>query len=411
MDQVGRVRVPLDKLRLGAKSSFDIHDSDGLLLLGRGNPLTALIRDQILQRGTSFLEVHPDDVAALTGTAAPEARRSTPANANETLAARRIEHGDEPYSAQRASRFQEKMSSAIDSISRLGQQIESPSRSDLSAMCEIVNEFAEMLLEDADQSISAVDAVPRSIPLARRCAQMSLLAINTGIELDLSDREVIQLGTAGLLHDLGLYVLPTKFRNSAATLTSEETWDYRRHPTLTSEILSNYSSVSDEVRLIASQVHESPDGSGFPRGLTANVIHPLAGTLNLIDAYLCLIEPGPGRPAVLPHDAIGFLLHSGGQGQFDVKTMRAFLNQMTLFPIGSEVELDNGDRATVIRRDGNHYATPVVHVNDAPDEDTLALRNHSRKIARPATSESMRQMRITADMMSSLSMQMLQPGY
>ncbi len=89
-----------------------------------------------------------------------------------------------------------------------------------------------MLLEDADQSIYAAGESedPRALP--QRCARMSLLAINTGIEMGLSDKEVIQLGTAGLLHDLGLYLMPAHFRDPTTELTANEVWEYRQTPFL-----------------------------------------------------------------------------------------------------------------------------------------------------------------------------------
>jgi len=121
------------------------------------------------------------------------------------------------------------------------------------------------------------------------------------------------------------------------------------------DTFAGYSIVPDEICVIVNQVHERVDGSGYPRGLHINLIHPLARVLNVVDTYLSLIDPGPGRPAILPHDAIGFLLHEGARGRFEALPMQALLTTVTLFPIGSRVELDDGRKATVIRRDGAHY--------------------------------------------------------
>jgi len=42
-----RVRVSLDEIRLGATCKFEICDDHGVLLLGKGRPLTESVRDQI----------------------------------------------------------------------------------------------------------------------------------------------------------------------------------------------------------------------------------------------------------------------------------------------------------------------------------------------------------------------------
>lgn len=416
MEQLDRVQVSLDDLRLGAICKFEIRDEQGLLLLGEGSPLTKTILDQVRNRGTEFIEVHPSDVAALTGaTPAGGGGRKRPGRKSSvkevlSLSARRTDRRSEPYSSARAERFAKKIAAAVNIVGEIGKQIQSLTQPVVSELCDVPNQMTSMLLEDADQSIFEVSKSPEQRALPERCARMSLLAINTGIEMELSDKEVLQLGTAGLLHDLGLYLMPDHFRDPTTELTANEVWEYRRHPALVVNAFAKLSIVSEEVRVIANQVHERPDGSGYPRALHANLIHPLANVLAIVDSYLTLVAPGHGRPGVIPHDAIGYLLFEVGRGLFDPTAMRAFLNQVAYYPIGSEVELDDGKRATVIRRDGNHYATPIVRVDGAHESDTLSLRESSRNIARPIVDEPGKQMRITKAMMPTLSMDMFQPA-
>lgn len=133
------------------------------------------------------------------------------------------------------------------------------------------------------------------------------------------------------------------------------------------------------------------------------MIHPLSGILSIADAYLTLTSSGPNRAPLLPHDAIGLLLHQASRGVFDTNAVRAFLNQLCLFPIGSFVQLDDGATATVIRRHDNHYSQPIVQIHGG-NGDPVLLREDSRKIVRPIANEPERQMRITPDLMTSLSL-------
>jgi response regulator RpfG family c-di-GMP phosphodiesterase len=414
MDEPVRVRVSLDQLPLGTTCPYDIHDERGILLLGKGHPLTATIRGQIQDRGVSFVEVHPDDAHALPGPSSPKrsaSRRSVrrPSRpSSQSLLRQREDRHREVYSSSRAERFAENVSIACGAIDRVGGEIQSRTRPDMSELCKIPGRMMDMVLEDADQSISAVSDPDEPLSLPQRCTRMSLLAISTGVEMELPENLVAQLGTAALLHDLGLYLMPDHFRDPTIALGADEIWEYRRHPLLLMNALANLSIVSEEVRVIASHVHERRNGSGYPRGLRANLIHPLAHVLSIVDSFLTLIEPGPDRAAVIPHDAIGFLLHEASRGVFDGAAMRAFLNQMALFPIGSQVELDNGQQATVIRRDGNHYATPLVRIDGVPTSDMLPTRESERHIARPVFDRPGRQMRITASMMPEIQMEMFQ---
>ena len=90
------------------------------------------------------------------------------------------------------------------------------------------------------------------------------------------------------------------------------------------------------------------------------------------------------------------------RGVFDSDALQAFVNQLTLFPIGSEVELNNGERATVIRRDAGHYAFPIVR-SKGSNPRHIALREADVSISRPTIPEGALQQRIDRANQSSIS--------
>ncbi len=401
----GPVKVPLDSIPVGVVCRADLHDEQGLLLLGKGQRISQSVIDQFRGRGIAFVLVGADDANSLLGRAKDRKKPEEPVV--ESAKQRRVDRSRETYSRERSERFTKRASGIIDVVAGVGKRVRSLSQSHVTEIAEIPRSLVEMLLEDADQSIAILTQSYRGISLPSRCALMSLLTINSGIELDLADDDIAQIGIAALIHDLGMYLLPDHIREPTTTLSENDAWDYRRHPALTMELFAKFG-VSDEACLIASQVHEKPDGTGYPRGLHINLIHPHANILSLVDAYLMLTSPGPGRPAVVPHDAICFLLHEGGRGRFEVATVKAFLNLLTLFPISSQVELDGEVTATVIRRDGDHYHAPIVKL-DGPADQVIVLADGSHKISRPVMQESNKQMRITAELMETLTMDMLSP--
>ena len=152
------------------------------------------------------------------------------------------------------------------------------------------------------------------------------------------------------------------------------------------------------------------DGSGFSRGIAWECDSSAGTRVERCRLLLSLVDPGSGRPAILPHDALGFLLHEGARGQREILPLKALLKTITLFPIGSRVELDDGREATVIRRNEDHYAGPVVHRDATAENTILAIHQSQHKIVRPLVDQAKREMRIMPDMMDSLTLDMLQPG-
>lgn len=418
MQDQGQVRVSLDEIRLGATCKFDIHDENGVLLLGNGRPLTAAVRDQILDRGTSFLEVSPEDAKALRGET-PSGRRGggKDRGGSGSIKARMVDRSWQAFDNARAETFRARVATTVSMISKIGNHLQDLSNEGIKGLCGVPATMLEMITDDPDQSLACMNAGKDEDHLASRCARMSLLGIGTAIELDLAEDDIFQIGMAGLLHDLGLYQFPEHFRDPAGMLTRDEAWEYRRHGSIGVNLVSHFSAVSEEVLLIMSQVHERPDGSGYPRGMRGRTIHPLSNILAIADAYLTLTDVGPGRPPVLPHDALVFLLHEGGRGKFDGTAMRAFLNHISLYPIGSNVRLSNGCLGVVMRRNPNSYATPIIQLcgnNDAsldhPPDELIHLDKSDLTITGVALEDDDPRMRIPREMMSMITMEMMEPS-
>lgn len=389
------VFVDFAQIPLGFTSDQDIFDSNGTKLLAAGCELNETIRNQVLARGDTAISL-PKACEKRTPSARPEVKREF--QETGSLCDQRIDRSGEDLSEERAARFEKQAQVTLDVIASLGPMINSVDSEIAAKIAELPGNMTQMLLEDADQAIATLG---NSSELANRCARLCMLTINTGIELGLDDEDVNKIGLAALLHDLSLFLMPEKFRDPSAPLSQDEIWEYRRHPTLLN-VSKGGTTISDEVCVIASQVHERADGSGYPRGLKSHLLHPLSPILHLVDSYQTLAMPGPGRPPVMPHDAMAWLLHEGLRGAHSPKTTRAFISQLSLFPIGSDIELDNGATATVIRRDQAHYARPVVRVHGT-DAPPLALSKSPINILRPVSNPKKPQMRLTADEISKLS--------
>jgi HD-GYP domain-containing protein (c-di-GMP phosphodiesterase class II) len=123
-------------------------------------------------------------------------------------------------------------------------------------------------------------------------------------------------------------------------------------------------SLPTEVRLVGYQVHERFDKSGYPRNRAGLSIHPYARIVAIADAYTAMTCPRPYRPALMPFEAARQILDECSAKKFDSIYVRAFLDCLSLFPIGSYVELDDGHRARVIRANPGRHTEPLVEIKD-----------------------------------------------
>jgi putative nucleotidyltransferase with HDIG domain len=105
----------------------------------------------------------------------------------------------------------------------------------------------------------------------------------------LGDPEVLLIG--GLLHDIGKLAVPAAILASDRRLEAAEVALVRRHPEAGAELLRGQG-FAPEVVAAARHHHERWQGGGYPTGLPAARLPPLARAVAVADAFTAMVEPG-----------------------------------------------------------------------------------------------------------------------
>ena len=397
-----RISVSIDDLRVGATCSHPILDDAEILLLGANTRITQQVLNKLRDRGITSIEVDANDLAAMKGEKKPKPKsdsskkRSKPVSDTGPLKESLVDRFDEPLCDQRAIRLVTQMQEASHQIEAVRSQLCRESLQSVTELVSLSQIYANTLVDDHDQTVGMLGRPSQDEELSQRSTRMSVIGMAVAVELGLSGQQTIEVGLAGVLHDLGLMVMEQALRQPLEWMTEQQVWEYKKHPLVAAAQIKSLTEVPPRVLLAIEQVHEQYDGSGYPRGVAGSRIHLYARILNVVEAYLQLISPTHHRPAIVAHDAIGLLLHQAGRGIFDPKVIRALLNAKTLFPLGSQVELGNGEAATVIRRPRQGYCSPVVMDSDG---QRVELENSSLSIVRPIIESPDSHVRLTQEMM------------
>jgi HD-GYP domain-containing protein (c-di-GMP phosphodiesterase class II) len=230
---------------------------------------------------------------------------------------------------------------------------------------------------------------------SRHSLHVCTIALSMGVTLGLDDASLADLGTGCLIHDVGMMKLDRGLYKAKRRLTQKELLLLADHPVHTLEALACPGvRISRIARIVAYQIHERCNGSGYPRGRLADEIHPLARVAAVADAYVGLVSNRSHRPGLMPYHAITKLLESIPEGVFDPKAVRALLHTTSLFPIGSFVRLENDRIARVVRSTGESYMTPMIELWNEQhrqfESDVINLGEEpSIKIAGPLASPTM----------------------
>jgi HD-GYP domain-containing protein (c-di-GMP phosphodiesterase class II) len=90
---------------------------------------------------------------------------------------------------------------------------------------------------------------------------------------------------AGLLHDVGKVHVAAEILNKKGKLTDAEWAAIKRHPDLGCEHLAKYDGIDPLVFAVTREHHERMDGSGYPRGIKGDQMHPVSRICAVVDSF------------------------------------------------------------------------------------------------------------------------------
>ncbi|HET6341775.1 MAG TPA: HD domain-containing phosphohydrolase [Gemmatimonadota bacterium] len=174
----------------------------------------------------------------------------------------------------------------------------------------------------------------------RHHVNVAVLALLTADQLGATLSDVIDLGTAAMLHDIGMS-------------DSREAWDadvrlapkvfdttIRQHPERGQERLKQIPGMTPDISRIVREEHERLDGTGYPDGLAGDAIDPGARIVAVCDTLEALTHARPYRERLTLGEALS-RLHILGQYTLDMAVVQTLTDALTEFM----PSLDGSDEA------------------------------------------------------------------
>jgi putative nucleotidyltransferase with HDIG domain len=156
----------------------------------------------------------------------------------------------------------------------------------------------QTLLKDQTLDLAAQALDARDRYTESHSIRVSEMAGKLGEHLELGDREVELIRTAGSLHDLGKIGVRDDILNKPGPLSEEEWEIMRRHPDIGADMVAQHSALA-EVAPIVRHHHERWDGTGYPAGLKGDVIPFGARILAVADSFDTITGARLYRPSLM----------------------------------------------------------------------------------------------------------------
>jgi HD-GYP domain-containing protein (c-di-GMP phosphodiesterase class II) len=195
-----------------------------------------------------------------------------------------------------------------------------------------------------------------------------IFSIALGRRLGMTKLQLYELGLAALMHDIGKSRVPLDLLQKTGELTDEEWKWMAAHPWLGVLVLFQFRRQQEELSYRAMTVchehHMKIDLTGYPKAIRPRQVSLLSKIVSIADGYDAATSRRVYKTeALAPSDVLEEMRDNPRRG-LDPILVKAFINLLGIYPVGTIVVLDTFELAVVSASNPNPEALsrPIVKI-------------------------------------------------
>ncbi len=326
--------VPLSCLREGMIIAKSLYNLDNKLLIKRGFPVKRNYLEPIKRLGYQgiYVEDNLSEGLEIKDIVSSELRRTM------------------VYAVKDVFDTMEKPDSIAKSLA-----------SKMDSTKDFINDIVHDIMNNKNAVVNMVDIKVYDEYTFYHSVNVAILSIVIGQGLKLGEKDLYALGLAAVLHDIGKVYVDKDILLKKDKLTETEFEMIKTHSESGYKHLKNSYEIPIASYIGVLQHHEKYDGTGYPMRKKQEEISLFGRIICLADVYDALTSNRPYREAMLPSDAMEYIMANSGS-MFDSKIVKVFVEKVAAYPIGTSIHLSNGLEALVIDNNVGAPLRPIVKV-------------------------------------------------
>ena len=217
----------------------------------------------------------------------------------------------------------------------------------------------------------AVDVGERTENLYEHMVYTTMWSLILAKECGFSKKRLEELALGGLLHDLGLCYINVTYQNCCLKkMTPMEIFELKKHTILAYTALEEETWIPEVVKKMVLFHHERIDGSGYP--LKQKNSEPECRIIQIcdtMDGILCGIERKAGGLSEA-------LEEIADEKKYDAKMAGILRNKIAKYPVGTQLQLENGKIAVVIAQTENPFQPQIAET----EQKNIHLRQLTEQV-------------------------------
>ncbi|GAE92873.1 metal-dependent phosphohydrolase [Gracilibacillus boraciitolerans JCM 21714] len=328
--------IPTQLIRAGIELAKPIYDAHGRVLVQKNIQLTQVMVNRLKSMRVTYIFIREEDTDDILVTPPIPDDKRIDAIRKIKDAFRTLQFEDLTKNNFLLEQTAHKLNDLVKDIAK-----------DLSKNDDVIHYLSDLLIID-DYVFS-------------HSLNVSLYTLALAQDLHFKPKELEQIGLGAVLHDMGKIFIPDEIINKPAKLSDTEFEIVKTHTDYGFEMLRNVHTIPFTVAHCAYQHHERLDGSGYPRGIKNEDIHPYAKIIGVADVFDAVTSNRVYRDAMLPHEGLE-ILYAGSGTQFDLHLVEMFKKTIAIYPNGLTVYLSDGKEGVVARQNQHILERPIIRI-------------------------------------------------
>ncbi|WP_435921828.1 HD-GYP domain-containing protein [Paenibacillus sp. DYY-L-2] len=319
----------------GDRLESDVFNDYGVLVLQKEKELTSEAIVKLMQHGIDYVHIIPQSVNVEVPVAVPF-----------------------PEHVQKAKPY---LDDAIDGFEAIFMEALSNGTFDNNKVDSLLEPMVAQLNVQKDVVSLLLAVNDKDNYTYNHSLQVGMLSYYIALWIGYTPEEAYLAGKAGYLIDIGKSKVPQEILNKPGKLTPEEFEEVKRHTIYGHDIILK--STGDELTaLVALQHHERDDGSGYPKGLKQDEIHPYAKIAAVADVFSAMTS---NRIYQSKQELLSVLkeLNNLSFGKLSPEPTQALISHLIPNFIGKKVLLSSGEIGSIVMTNQSDFFRPLVQTD------------------------------------------------
>ena len=201
---------------------------------------------------------------------------------------------------------------------------------------------------------------------------VSIFSVALGRKLGFSKLQLYDLGMAALFHDVGKSRVPLEVLNKQGGLSDEEWRIMTAHPwlgVLTLFGLRGYGEIPYRGMIVAYEHHMKTDLTGYPKSIRPRELSIFSKIVAVADGFDAATTRRAYQTVPIQPDQVLKEMWENPRRGYDAVVVKAFINLIGIYPVGTCVILDTYEVAVVhaANADVAQVHRPVVRIVTTPE--------------------------------------------